>query len=176
MAAETYRALEDFVVFNNGVPRLIHVGDVVGANDALVASRSPNRKAFQPMSEWVEQTTQIPGDLRAVRMPTGVTQAEAIQARDVRNGPRNKSGADMPHALPPEHEDSPASPFAPGQPAAGIVADDVPPEQNPAGGTKAADAPTILQTPPVPQTPQQAANATAQKDANDKASKSTKAK
>lgn len=32
----------------------------------------------------------------------------------------------MPHAVPPEHEDSPASTFATVQPGAGVVADDVP--------------------------------------------------
>ncbi len=169
--AETYRSREDFVVFVDGVPRVVHVGDVVGGADPLVASKSPNRRAFQSMTEYIEQTTQAPGETRPVLMPSGVTQAEATKARDVRNGPRNKSGDDMPHYLPPEHEDSPASPFAPGQPAAGVVADDVPPEQNPAGGPKAADAPTITNTPPEPQTAQQAANAEAQKDANDKASK-----
>lgn len=46
----------------------------------------------------------------------------------------------MPHYLPPEHEDSPASTFAQAQPAAGVVADDVPDEQNPAGKPKAKDA------------------------------------
>lgn len=49
----------------------------------------------------------------------------------------------MPHrgALPPEHEDSPASTFAPRQPAAGVVADDkATPEQNPGGGPTAAEA------------------------------------
>jgi hypothetical protein len=50
-----------------------------------------------------------------------------------------------------------ASQFAPGQPAAGVVADDVPPEQNPAGGPKAADAPVIEQTPPEPADAEQAA-------------------
>lgn len=45
----------------------------------------------------------------------------------------------MPHALPPEHPDSPASPFATEQPAAGVVADDVPKEQNPAGKPKASE-------------------------------------
>lgn len=33
-----------------------------------------------------------------------------------------------------------ASSFAPLQPAAGVVADDVPPEQNPAGGPRASEA------------------------------------
>ena len=167
---ETYRAKEDFAVFVNGVPRIIHVGDVVSADDPLVAPKSPNRAAFTTTSEWIEQTTQAPGELRPVRMPSGVTYAEAVKPRDVRDGPRNTKESDMPHALPPEHEDSPASPFAPGQPAAGIVADDVPDEQNPSGGTKAADAPTIEPTPPEPQTAQQAANAEAQKQASAKAS------
>jgi hypothetical protein len=169
--AETYRSREDFAVFVKGVPRIIHVGDVVSATDPLVAAKSPNRKAFQPMTEYIEQTTQAPGELRPVRMPSGVTADEATRARDVRNGPRRPKETDMPHALPPEHEDSPASPFAPGQPAAGVVADDVPPEQNPAGGPKTADAPTIEPTSPEPQTAQQAANADAQKDANAKSAK-----
>lgn len=42
----------------------------------------------------------------------------------------------MPHLLPPEDENSPASPHAAEQPAAGYVAADVPDEQNPAGGPK----------------------------------------
>lgn len=42
----------------------------------------------------------------------------------------------MPHLLPPEDENSPASPHAHLQPAAGYVAPDVPDEQNPAGGPK----------------------------------------
>lgn len=37
-----------------------------------------------------------------------------------------------------------ASAFAPLQPAAGVVADDVPPEQNPAGGPKASEAEAAL--------------------------------
>lgn len=160
--ADTYRSKEDFAVFVDGVPRIIHVGDVVAASDPLVAPKSPNRHAFMSTSDWIEQTTQTLGDPRPVRMPSGVTQAEAIQPRDVRNGPRNQKETYVPHALPPEHEDSPASPFAPGQPGAGVVADDVPPEQNPAGGPKAADAPTIEPTSPEPQTAQQAANAEAQ--------------
>ncbi len=46
----------------------------------------------------------------------------------------------MPHTLPPEDENSPASTFAPFQPGAGVVADDVPDEQNQAGGKKASEA------------------------------------
>lgn len=165
--AETYRSKEDFVVFNDGVPRVVHVGDVVAATDPLVASKSPNRQAFQPMTEYIEQTTQAPGEKRSVSIPT--------EGRSGWRGRRTNEGdTDMsPHMLPPEHEDSPASPFAPGQPAAGVVADDVPPEQNPAGKPKAADAPTIENTPPEPQTPQQAANAKAAEDAADKAKAAT---
>ena len=47
----------------------------------------------------------------------------------------------MPHMYPPEDERSPASPFAPLQPAAGVVADDADEKgQNLAGGPKAAEA------------------------------------
>lgn len=174
MAETAFRARSSFAVPGpDGMPRVIQEGTIVGHDDPALKTR---RELFQPMSEYIEQTTQAPGEKRAVRMPSGVTQAEAVKARDVRDGPRNKSGDDMPHTLPPEHEDSPASPFAPGQPAAGIVADDVPPEQNPAGGTKAADAPTITNTPPEPQTAQQAADARAAKDAASKSSAKSKDK
>lgn len=47
----------------------------------------------------------------------------------------------MPHVLPPEHEDSPASTFAPFQPAAGVQADDaVEKNQSPKGALKASEA------------------------------------
>lgn len=146
MDETAFRARSSFAVPGpDGLPRVIQEGDILGHDDPAMKTR---RELFQPMSEYIEQTTKAPGEKRLVRMPSGVTQAEAVQPRDVRNGPRHKSGDDMPHSLPPEHEDSPASPFAPGQPGAGIVADDTPPEQNPGGGIKAADAPTITITPP----------------------------
>jgi hypothetical protein len=47
----------------------------------------------------------------------------------------------MPHLLPPEDENSPASPYAHLQPAAGYVAPDVPDYQNPAGGPKSGSVP-----------------------------------
>lgn len=157
------------------MPRLIQEGTIVGHDDPILKSR---RELFQPMSDYIEQTTQAPGEVRPIRIPSGVTAEEASKARDVRNGPRTtREDTDMVHHLPPEHPDSPASPFAPGQPAAGVVADDVPPEQNPAGGPKASDAPTIVNTPPEPQTPQQAADAEAAKaDAGKSTTKSAKAK
>lgn len=163
MAESAYRVRESFAVSDkSGMPRVLAQGSFVRGDDPLVKT---HRSLLQPMSEHIEQTTAAPGEQRPIRLPSGVTAEEATKARDIRVGPRNAQGEPMPHALPSEHEDSPASPFAPGQPAAGVVADDVPPEQNPAGGPKAADAPTIEQTPPEPQTPQQAANAEAQKDA-----------
>lgn len=161
-----FRASSSFAVPGpDGLPRVIREGDIVAEDDPVVKT---NRGNLQPMTEHIEQATKAPGEVRPIRIPSGVTAEEATKARDVRNGPRNTQGEDMPHALPPEHEDSPASPFAPGQPAAGVVADDVPPEQNPAGGPKAADAPTIENTQPESQTAQQAANAESHRDANRK--------
>lgn len=163
MAESAYRALSSFAVPGpGGMPRVIREGDVLSAGDPAVKS---NKEAFQSMDDYVEQATAAPGEKRPTRFPSAVTQEDAVKARDTRVGPRNPKENDMPHALPPEHEDSPASPFAPGQPSAGVVADDVPPEQNPAGGPKAADAPKIVNTPPEPQTAQQKANADAAKQA-----------
>lgn len=174
MAESAYRVRESFAVSDkSGMPRVLQAGSFVKGDDPLVKT---HRSLLQPMSEHIEQTTAAPGEQRPIRLPSAVTAEDATKARDTRNGPRDSQGEPMPHALPPEHPDSPASPFAPGQPGAGIVADDTPPEQNPGGGTKAADAPTIENTPPEPQTAMQAANAEAQKDATAKTAggKSTK--
>ncbi len=142
MAESAYRARTSFAVAGPG-RRVITEGSIVSASDPAYKA---HKELFQPMSEYVEQTTQAPGEVRPVQIPS-----------EARRGQRNRAEGDpMPHVLPPEHPDSPASQFAPGQPAAGVVADDVPPEQNPAGGPKAADAPTIRHTPPEPQTPLQA--------------------
>lgn len=170
MTETAFRARSSFAVPGaDGMPRLIQEGTIVGHDDPVLKSR---RELFQPMSEYIEQTTQAPGEVRPIRIPSGVTVEEATKARDVRDGPRStREDTDMVHHLPPEHEDSPASPFAPGQPGAGIVADDVTDAQNPGGGTKAADAPTIVNTPPEPQTPQQAAAADAAKAASAKSAK-----
>lgn len=164
MAETVFRARSSFAVpGDDGLPRVIQEGVIVGHDDPALRSR---RELFEPMSDYIERTTQAPGEKRPVRMPSAVTNAEATKARDVRNGPRTTKEDDMPHELPPEDENSAASPFAPGQPAAGVVADDVPDEQNPAGGVHAADAPRIENTPPDPQTPLQEDNA---KDAKSKA-------
>lgn len=172
MAESAYRVRESFAVSDkSGMPRVLQVGSFIKGDDPLVKT---HKALLQPISEHIEQTTASPGEQRPVRLPSGVTAEEASMARDTRSGSRQTEGATMPHSLPPEHPDSPASPFAPGQPAAGIVADDTPPEQNPGGGTKAADAPTIENTPPEPQTPMQVANAEAQKDANKASAKSKK--
>jgi hypothetical protein len=160
MAESAYRVRESFAVYDGaGNPRVLPAGAFIKGDDPLVRT---HKALLQPISQHIEQATAGPGEIRPVTIPA-----------EPRIGTRNTKETDMPHALPPEHEDSPASPFAPGQPAAGIVADDVPPEQNPAGKPKAADAPTIHNTPPEPQTPLQEANAEAAKDAA-KASKARK--
>jgi hypothetical protein len=133
----------------------------LAANDPAIKGR---KELFQPMSEYVEQATKAPGERRPVHIPSAVTAEEAVKERSGNRpyGPL-RGGDRMPHMLPPEDPDSPASPFAPGQPAAGVVADDVPDEQNPAGGPKAADAPRIDPVPPEPQTQVQATAADAPK-------------
>lgn len=139
-SAAAYRATTSFAVPDGaGYMRSITVGSIVAADDPVAAS---HREFFQPLGEFVEQTTAAPGDKRPVRMPSGVTNDQATRARDVRDGPRNKGkAAVMPHSLPPEHEDSPASTFAPFQPAAGVQADDaVEKGQSPKGALKASEA------------------------------------
>jgi hypothetical protein len=133
-----YRAREPFAVPDGyGGLRTIQAGAIIPADDPLVESR---RALLQPLSEWIAETTAPPADSRPTRMPVGVTYEEATKARDVRDGPSTKGGA-MPHMLPPEHEDSPASTFAPFQPAAGVQADDVVEKgQAPKGALKASDA------------------------------------
>lgn len=136
MSKEPVRARTSFSI--DGV-HVIREGAFLPGDDPVVKARP---HLFQPISEFVEATTAAPGELRNVRMPSGVTADEATKARDVRDGPRNKGKvAEMPHMLPPEHEDSPASTFAPFQPAAGVQADDaVEKGQTPAGALKASDA------------------------------------
>ena len=138
MAESHYYVRETFHVAtrDGGMPRTVVANSTVEASDPVVKT---HRSLLQPMSERIEQTTAAPGEQRPIRLPSGVTAEEATKARDTRVGPRNVKENDMPHALPPEHPDSPASAFAPLQPGAGVVADDVPAEQNPAGGPKAAD-------------------------------------
>lgn len=110
----------------------------------LIEAGSPLVKTHAAYLEPVEAMTAGPGERRSllgIRLPSGRTLAEVTTHREGHAHRTTFEGeADMaPHrnALPPEHEDSPASPFAPAQPAAGVVADDVPAVQNPAGGPKA---------------------------------------
>lgn len=122
MAETAYRARESFMYTQDGMPRVIRAGDIVAADDPALRAAAA---LFQPMSEWIEQTTNAPGEIRPVRLPSGVTAQEAIKPRDDRNRRGVKGAQTMPHMLPPEDPDSPASTFAPFQPAAGVVADDV---------------------------------------------------
>jgi hypothetical protein len=140
MSKEAVRVIAPFSVPDgSGSMRSLRVGDVLDAGDPATKG---NDLYLQPLSEYIAQSTVAPGDGRPVRMPSGVTNDEATKARDVRDGPRTKGkAAVMPHALPPEHEDSPASTFAPFQPAAGVQADDaVEKGQSPEGALKASEA------------------------------------
>jgi hypothetical protein len=126
--AEAHRVKLSFAVPGpGGYMRIIHEGDWLKADDPLVRT---HRDYLQAGDEYVEQMTAAPGEVRATKVP------------DKRRFGRRNQGDDMPHSLPPEHEDSPASAFAPFQPGAGVVADDKAdsPEQNPGKGISAKDA------------------------------------
>jgi hypothetical protein len=133
-----YECVAPFNVWDDGVPVIYAAGRKVYGDDPVLRTHG---HAFVNVSDSIEQATAAPGERRATRMPSGVTNEEATRARDVRDGPRNKGGTTVPHLLPPEHEDSPASTFAPFQPAAGVQADDVVEKgQAPKGALKASDA------------------------------------
>jgi hypothetical protein len=128
--AEAHRVKLSFAVPGpGGYMRIVHEGDWLKADDPLVRT---HREYLQAGGEYVEQMTSAPGEVRATKVPE----------KGRRFGRRNQGEEDMPHSLPPEHEDSPASAFAPFQPGAGVVADDKAdvPEQNPGKGISAKDA------------------------------------
>lgn len=120
-----YRAKESFAVAADGWPRVIGAGTLIADDDPIVKT---HRGLLQPVSEYIEQTTARPGEHRPVHIPDDPSQ-------------QRQGEEPMPHTLPPEDPDSPASTFAPVQPAAGVVADDVEAKgQNLAGGPTAAAA------------------------------------
>jgi hypothetical protein len=129
----TYRVVSPFAVHVNGSPVQYPADHEVAGDDPILRTHSDYFA--------VRENQPAPIDQHPARMPSGVTNEEATRARDVRDGPRNKGGTTVPHLLPPEHEDSPASTFAPFQPAAGVQADDVVEKgQAPKGALKASDA------------------------------------
>lgn len=131
-----YEVSAPFAVYREGLPVIYPAGRQVFGDDPILKTHGD---AFTDVTHRLDQP---PVDTHPARMPSGVTAEQATLARDVRDGPRNKGGgAKMPHVLPPEHEDSPASTFAPFQPAAGVQADDaVEKNQSPKGALKASEA------------------------------------
>ena len=121
-------AAQGFAIYHNGVPRHIRRGDVVGGDDPILKTHAA---MFREVDSLVEKTTAWPGERRAVRFPERVTAQEASAGvgtphhRTIKTMPEEAMG----HQYPPEHENSAASPEAPFQPSAGVVADDVPDEQ-----------------------------------------------
>lgn len=96
----------------------------------------------------VEAATAVPGERRNLRLPSGRTLADvtahheghahkttaaATQSGDSTVAPFRDS------SIGPDDPRHPASTFAPAQPAAGVVAPDVPDEQNLGGGTRPED-------------------------------------
>jgi hypothetical protein len=131
---EIYQVRDSFAVPGaDGVPVAYPVGALVGGNDPLARTHKDYLERVQ-----LEQATAAPGEVRRLRLPSGQPMSEVTKHR---RGHAHTTGdaINMAHNLPPEDPRSPASPFAAFQPGAGVVADDVPDEQNQAGGTKAAD-------------------------------------
>ncbi len=138
--AAVYRVKEAFAVAGeDGFPRTYAKEKLIAGSDPLAAS---HRHLLEPVANAVEKTTVIldveqataePGRRRrGLRLPSGVDVRQATEPHPIEENT-------MPHALPPENPLSPASPFAPAQPGLGVVADDVPEEQNPGGGPSAAE-------------------------------------
>lgn len=123
---QLYRAKEGFAVPGpDGIPRMVVNGALIRGDDPLVKT---HLGLLEPASNAaIESATAAPGERRNLRLPSG---------RQVTD-----KGDSMPHrgSLPPEDVNSPASTFAPAQPAAGVVAPDVPDEQNVAGAPKAGE-------------------------------------
>jgi hypothetical protein len=135
-AESAYVAKSSFAVFTDGIPRSIREGDMVAADDPLVGRGSPQRGLFEPVSDFIRSSTAPPPVVRPTEPAR--PRVEEPRRRNRRNQPKENN--DMVHSLPPEHEDSPASVFAPMQPTAGVVADDVDEKgQNPRGGPKASE-------------------------------------
>lgn len=132
--AEVYRVKEAFAVPGpQGFLRTYATGALLAGSDPLATT---HRAYLEPVAGAVEAATANPGERRGLRLPSRV---RLTQATEHNTGHAHTTGAaTMPHALPPEHEDSPASVFATEQPAAGVVADDVSDEQNKANAPKAA--------------------------------------
>lgn len=136
-AESAYVAKSSFAVWGeDGMPRVIREGDMVGSDDPLVAKGAPQRDAFEPVSDFIRSATAPPPVLR----PDEPVADRVYESRRRSRRNQTKESNDMGHTLPPEHEDSPASVFAPMQPTAGVVADDVDEKgQNPKGGPKASE-------------------------------------
>lgn len=129
-----FRVREAFAIPGpDGILRTYATGALISGGDGLART---HRQLLEPVADAVEQASAAPGERRGLRLPSAV---RLRQATEHNIGQAHITGETMPHALPPEDENSPASPFAPEQPAAGVVADDVPDEQNKAGAPKVAD-------------------------------------
>lgn len=131
---ELYRVVSGFAVPGpQGFPLSFPPGTLLRATHPLV--RTHGQFLERAAEKAVEQATAAPGERRYLNLPAADRHRAAVTPRPTRRGEK------MPHRnpVPPGHEDSPASTFASAQPSAGVVADDVPAEQNPAGKPKAAD-------------------------------------
>lgn len=121
---------------------------IIGPDDPIGVSHA----AFMEPIAGKAETTAEPGTRRflGLRLPSRVTVEQATEhntghahetgeALNALRRSQSEGEDNMVHQFPPDDPRSPASTFAPAQPAAGVVADDVPPEQNPAGGPRASE-------------------------------------
>lgn len=129
-----FRVREAFAIPGpDGILRTYVTGALISGDDRLART---HKALLDPVADAVEKASAAPGERRGLRLPSAVRLRQATQHN---TGQAHTIGETMPHTLPPEDENSPASTFATEQPAAGVVADDVTDEQNKAGAPKAAD-------------------------------------
>jgi len=119
----------------DGFSRILQTGQIISPDDPITRTHA---HLLEPVETGIEQATAEPGRLRRLRLPERQTVEEATKGR-----PNERNPSVAPHALDPSDPNSPASTFATAQPGAGVVADDVPDEQNQGGGIKASDAGNI---------------------------------
>lgn len=139
--AALYRVRESFAIPGDGFMEPYPQGQLVGPDDPVVRSHGhllePAENALVGAATGAPVTVTLPQ-----AQPLEVTTAHREgHAHKTTTEPYTKEGeATMPFrdsSIGPEDPRSPASTFAKDQPGAGVVAADVPDEQNPAGGPKA---------------------------------------
>lgn len=147
-SGEVWRVKEGFALPDEGFLRAYAPGQLLRGDDPVVKSHA---QFLEPASNAVvESMTAEPGERRTLRLPQGTTVegATAHETGHAHTGTPRGRRADTvsPHRdrnVKPGDPESPASEFAPAQPAAGVVAPDVTEDQNPAGAPQTDAAGTL---------------------------------